>query len=196
MVDALAPVPPRGANRFRRRRLDPPGGGGRVSSPRHKLAVALAVIVGGAVLAACSGGPSVSVLSETPTTTPGATISLEQSPVGPILATGKGFTLYDFKPDSPTHSACVNQSCVFLWPPLVEDGPVTLGKGLHRSLLGTVKRSDGSLQITYGGHPLYTFNADVKPGMVTGQALDQSGGPWYVVGPSGQQITTGFSVNR
>ncbi len=134
------------------------------------------------------------MLSETPTTTPGATISLENSPVGKILATGKGFTLYDFAPDTPTHSACVTQSCVFLWPPLIENGPVTLGKGLQRSLLGTITRSDGSRQITYGGHPLYTFNSDVKRGMVTGQALDQSGGPWYVVRPSGAQVTSGFSV--
>ena len=60
--------------------------------------------------------------------------------------------------------------------------------------MGTLRRPDGSTQLSYGGHPLYTYNLDVTPGMVTGQAIDQDGGLWYVLNAEGQQITTPFSV--
>ena len=113
---------------------------------------------------------------------------------GPILATGGGNTLYDFVPDTPTHSACLNDDCVFQWPPLLESGPVTVGKGVDASLVGTLHRPGGSTQLSYGGHPLYTYNLDVTPGMVTGQAVDQDGGLWYVLNAKGQQVTTSFSV--
>jgi hypothetical protein len=65
---------------------------------------------------------------------------------------------------------------------------------LDPSLVGTLRRPDGSTQISYGGHPLYAYNLDVTPGMVTGQAIDQNGGLWYVVNAAGKQITTSFSV--
>ena len=68
------------------------------------------------------------------------------------------------------------------------------GPGLDPSLVGTLRRPDGSTQISYGGHPLYTYNLDVTPGMVTGQAIDQDGGLWFVINGKGKQITTSFSV--
>jgi predicted lipoprotein with Yx(FWY)xxD motif len=61
--------------------------------------------------------------------------------------------------------------------------------------VGRVTRPDGSTQLTYGGHPLYTYVRDTRPGMVTGQAIDQDGGPWYVLGPGGNVIHTSFTVN-
>ncbi len=158
----------------------------------------IASLVGGLacislVFTACGKGP-VSSLSGTPTTNSSVTLSTESSPAGQILTDGQGHTLYDFVPDTPTESHCVSTTCVFLWPPLVVNGPVTVGKGLTQSLVATIKRPDGSTQVTYGGHPLYTYNSDVKPGMVLGQAISQAGGLWYVISPTGQQITTGFSV--
>lgn len=134
-------------------------------------------------------------LTSPPTTDDALTLTLQHSPEGPILATGGGDTLYDFGPDTPTQSACLNDGCVFQWPPLVLDGPIRVGPGVKRSLVGTLRRPDGSTQISYGGHPLYTYNLDVQPGMVTGQAIDQDGGLWYVIAPSGAQITTPFTVN-
>ena len=71
---------------------------------------------------------------------------------------------------------------------------VRIGRGVKGSLVGRVTRPDGSTQLTYGGHPLYTYVRDVRPGMVTGQAIDQDGGLWYVLNAKGQQITTAFSV--
>src|SRR5581483_500768 len=133
-------------------------------------------------------------LSAPPTTDRSVTLILEHTHDGSFIATGSGDTLYDFVPDTPHHSACLNDGCVFQWPPLIADGPITVGPGLHQNLVGTLKRPDGSTQISYGGHPLYTYNNDVSRGMVTGQAIDQDGGLWYVVSPSGQQITTSFSI--
>ena len=70
-----------------------------------------------------------------------------------------------------------------------------MGKGVDPSLVGTLRRPDGSIQLSYGGHPLYTYNLDVTPGMVTGQGFNQDGGLWYVIGARGHQITTAFTVN-
>ena len=140
------------------------------------------------------GGANVTTLSGTPTTDSSLTLTLQHSPVGPILATGGGDTLYDFVPDTPTHSACVSNVCVFQWPPLVTSGPVRVGKGVDRSLVGTLRRPDGSTQLSYGGHPLYTYNGDVSPGVVMGQAINQDGGLWYVLDAQGKQITTSFTV--
>jgi predicted lipoprotein with Yx(FWY)xxD motif len=148
------------------------------------------------VLSACSQGTTVTTFGAPPTTTQGVTLATESSPAGPILATGTGFTLYDFAPDTPDHSACVNDICVSIWPPLVVQGRPTVGKGLRPGLVGTIRRADGATQVTYGGHPLYTWNGDTKPGMVTGQALLNAGGYWYVVAPSGKQITSPFAITK
>ncbi len=160
---------------------------------RTALAVPAALAGFALLLSACAGA-GVTTLSSPPTTDASLTLTLQHSPVGPILATGNGDTLYDFVPDTPTHSACLNDGCVFQWPPLVDTGAVRLGKGVDRSLVGTLQRPDGATQLSYGGHPLYTYNGDVAPGVVMGQALDQDGGLWYVLGADGKQIMTGFSV--
>jgi predicted lipoprotein with Yx(FWY)xxD motif len=159
--------------------------------PRTTLVVALLVAVAVAT-GACGASTAGSPIG--PTTTSATTLSVIASPAGPIVSTGAGFALYDFAPDTATSSACVSVTCVFLWPPLTVTGPVTVSGGLKDALVGTIRRPDGATQVTYGGHPLYTYNTDVRPGMVTGQAIDQSGGEWYVVAPDGQQITTSFSV--
>jgi predicted lipoprotein with Yx(FWY)xxD motif len=148
----------------------------------------------GSLIAACNSGP-VATLTAPPTTDPSLTLVLEHSPEGSILATGRGATLYDFGPDSPTRSTCVNVGCVYQWPPLAAPSSIRVGAGVTRSFVGTVKRPGGSLQLTYDGHPLYTYVRDVKPGMVTGQAIDQDGGPWYVLNPTGHEIRSPFTVN-
>lgn len=162
---------------------------------RGAFAVPAVLALSALTLGACAtGGGDVTTLSSPPTTNPSLTLTLQKSPAGPILATGSGNTLYDFVPDTPTHSACIDDGCVFQWPPLVVNGPVRVQTGLDPSLVGTLRRPDGSRQLSYGGHPLYTYNLDVTPGMVTGQAIDQNGGLWYVIGRRGNQITTSFSV--
>ena len=148
----------------------------------------------GALSAACTGG-SVTTLSSPPTTDAGLTLTVQRSPAGPILATGMGATLYDFGPDTRHRSTCVNVGCVYQWPPLIVRGPILVGTGVDRALVGTLTRPGGATQLSYNGHPLYTYILDAKPGMVTGQAIDQDGGPWYVLGPAGNEIHRPFTVN-
>jgi predicted lipoprotein with Yx(FWY)xxD motif len=102
-----------------------------------------------------------------------------------VLTNAKGFTLYSFGPDTPTRSKC-SGSCAHYWPPL--KGPATAGRGVTGKL-GTIKRSDGSMQATYNGHPLYTFIGDTKPGQAKGNNLVLSGGIWHVVSVSGMTAT-------
>jgi predicted lipoprotein with Yx(FWY)xxD motif len=160
---------------------------------RARAIVGAAAFIGSAVAAAACGS-NTTTLTVPPTTDPSLTLTTQHSPVGPILATGGGATLYDFAPDSPTHSACLNDGCTFQWPPLLVRGPVRVGPGVRTSLIGTLRRPDGSTQLSYGGHPLYTYATDGTPGVVLGQAIDQNGGLWYVLDPAGKPITTSFSV--
>lgn len=163
------------------------------SAPRVLL-LGTCLVAGGALLAACDGRPTVTSLSGTPTTDPSVTLATEPSPDGPVLTTGTGHTLYDFAPDTPGRSECITSVCVELWPPLLVTGRPTVGKGLIQGMVGTIRRPGGTIQVTYGGHPLYTWRGDTKAGMITGQALLNAGGYWYVVSPSGQQLTPPFAV--
>lgn len=121
------------------------------------------------------------------TTAGGARVDVAMSHLGRIVVDSKGLTLYDFPPDKGTTSVCYG-ACAALWPPLISHGKPTAGPGARASLLGTTKRKDGKLQVTYGGHPLYYFVSDRKPGQTTGQGIDQFGGPWWVISPAGKEI--------
>lgn len=167
-----------------------------MSRARRPLIGAAALAACGATLAACTGGLTAATFSVTPTTAVGVTLSTERSPAGRVLATASGHTLYDFTPDTARSSACTTTLCRRLWPPLVVTGTPSVGKGLHEKLVGTIRRAGGQRQVTYGGHPLYTWAGDGEPGMITGQAILNVGGYWYVVSPSGEQITTPFRVAR
>ncbi len=98
-----------------------------------------------------------------------------------VLTDAKGFTLYWFVPDTSTKSNC-NGTCATIWPPV--KGPATAGSGVTGKL-ATIKRSDGSTQATYNGHPLYTYVADTAPGQAKGNNINASGGVWHEVTVSG-----------
>ena len=119
-----------------------------------------------------------------------ATLRIAKSPFGRILVDSKGITLYDFPPDKHGMSACYG-ACAALWPPLLTSGKPIAGPGVHASLLGTTRRKDGKVQVTYGGHPLYTFVTDRKPGQTTGQGVNQFGAPWWVISAAGKEIHHG-----
>jgi predicted lipoprotein with Yx(FWY)xxD motif len=119
--------------------------------------------------------------------TSGTHVVVAKSPLGRILVDSKGITLYDFPPDRGTTSVCYG-ACAALWPPLLTHGTPVAGPGARASLLGTTKRKDGKLQVTYGGHPLYYFVTDRRPGQTTGQGVNQFGGPWWVISPAGKEI--------
>jgi predicted lipoprotein with Yx(FWY)xxD motif len=118
----------------------------------------------------------------------GATsVAVAKSRLGSILVDSKGITLYDFVQDKGTKSTCYG-ACAALWPPLLTKGKPIAVRGARASLLGTTRRKDGKLEVTYKGHPLYYFVTDRKPGQTTGQGVNQFGAPWWVLSPAGKEI--------
>jgi predicted lipoprotein with Yx(FWY)xxD motif len=121
-----------------------------------------------------------------------ATVSVANTGLGKILVDSQGRTLYLFRKDSGTKSAC-SGGCAAAWPPLRASGKPTAGGGAQASLLGTTPRSDGKPQVTYNGHPLYGYQGDSKSGDTNGQGSTGFGAPWYVLSPTGNQITAASS---
>ena len=113
----------------------------------------------------------------------GATVALTDSSYGEILTTGDGKTLYLFTPDTGTTSTCTG-GCAAAWPTLA--APVT-GDGIDAEDLGTTTRDDGTEQVTFYGHPVYTYSDDSAPGDVNGQGI---GGKWYVIDGEGNAVMT------
>lgn len=109
--------------------------------------------------------------------------------LGTVLVDSRGLTLYMFVPDKRRRVTCVG-TCAALWPPVfLPKGAKTAGvKGVKQKLLGSDRDPAGGRVVTYHGWPLYTYVADRKPGMATGQALNLNGGLWYVLAPSGAVI--------
>ena len=160
---------------------------------------ALLAVVGAIVIAGCGGGSSSSSSSEassseTASATTGSegggsgTISGgEVAGLGTVLVDAEGMTVYMYTPDEGTTSTCYG-GCEAAWPPLVAEGKPTAGEGAMSSALGTTKRKDGTLQVTYAGHPLYTYADDKSPGEANGQ---ESGGTWFVLDEAGEAVKGG-----
>ena len=123
-----------------------------------------------------------------------ATIDVtKNAQLGSILTDSKGDVVYLFQKDSGGKSACSGQ-CASIWPPLTTSGQPQAGNGVVASKLGTTKRSDGSTQVTYAGHPLYTYTADTSPGEVKGNGINTFGAVWNAVQPSGSAAPSGGSA--
>ncbi len=107
--------------------------------------------------------------------------------LGGILVDSHGLTLYDFQKDKGAKSVCYG-SCAKIWPPLRTSGTPQAAGGAQQTLLGTSARSDGTTQVTYDGHPLYTYVGDTRPGEATGNALTEFGGSWHALRPNGKAV--------
>ena len=158
-------------------------------TPLTLLAGAALISLTALALASCGGGNSTPASIPPPKTANGkpATLGVESTSLGKILVNGQGDTLYLFQADTGTKSNC-SGACATNWPPLTSGNP-TVGKGASASKVGTTKRSDGRTQVTYNGHPVYTYSGDGSAGDTNGQGLNAFGGLWYVVSPAGQQVT-------
>ncbi len=110
-------------------------------------------------------------------------VKLASTGLGPVLVDGKGMTLYLFTPDTAMTSACTG-GCATNWPPLTGGAP-TVGAGLEAFDFGMLARADGASQVTFHGHPLYTFGGDSGVGQTNGQGV---GGKWYALGADGNPI--------
>ncbi len=116
-----------------------------------------------------------------------ATVSLGQNDtLGSFLVDDQGMTLYLFTKDTPNTTVCY-EKCAVAWPPLLTAGDPVAGEGVDASLLGTTDRTDGTVQVTYNGWPLYYYEKDKAPGDVTGQDV---GDVWFVVSAEGNQVAT------
>jgi predicted lipoprotein with Yx(FWY)xxD motif len=105
------------------------------------------------------------------------------------LVGSNGRTLYLFEADKAGKPAC-SGACASAWPPDTATGTLHAGSGVNQALLGTIKRSDGTTQVTYNGHPLYYFTGDSSAGTAMGQGTKAFGAGWYVVSASGSKIDT------
>ena len=119
--------------------------------------------------------------------TSGAVVSTSKTSLGTILVDSRGRTLYLFGKDTNGKSACSGK-CASFWPPLVTSGKPRVAGKAKVSLIGTIKRTDGRLQVTYKHHPLYRFAKDTGRGQTNGEGIDAFGAHWYVVSPAGNKI--------
>jgi predicted lipoprotein with Yx(FWY)xxD motif len=176
----------------------------RMSAPA-RLAAGVGGAVGVAMLvAACSSGSSSSAAAAAPASSAaaapassaggasasgGATvITTASSSAGTFLTNGSGRAVYLWVKDTGGTSACTG-ACAGAWPPVTATGTVTAAGSAKTSDLGTITRSDGTKQVTYDGHPLYYFEGDSGPGTASGQGSDGFGAKWWLVSPSGSDIT-------
>jgi predicted lipoprotein with Yx(FWY)xxD motif len=120
-------------------------------------------------------------------------ITTVSSSAGTFLANSSGHAVYLWTKDSSGMSAC-SGACAGAWPPVTTTGTVTATGGAKSSDLGTITRSDGTKQVTYDGHPLYFFSGDSGPGMASGQGNDGFGAKWWLVSPSGSDVTSAVSA--
>jgi predicted lipoprotein with Yx(FWY)xxD motif len=170
---ALAPAPAKAAAdgaaaapaRFPAR--IPPAAARAAAMTAAGLAVA-ALVLFGLVVTGASSPPPAATATGLKTTTIGGTT---------VLTNAKGFTLYSFAPDTPATSKCY-ESCAAYWPPVT--GTTAAGQGLPGKVT-TITRTDGSEQLTYNGHPLYTYIGDTAPGQARGNNLNLNGGLWHEV---------------
>ena len=165
-----------------------PGRGGsgsaqRISSGPVRLRILLALpaaVAASAALVACSSAgaaPSASSGSSSPAAAAAGTVKTATIAGVTVLTNARGFTLYSFAPDTPTTSKCYG-GCAVYWPPVTGTAPASLSLP---GRLGTITRTGGSRQLTYNGHPLYTYIGDTGPGQAKGNNLNLNGGLWHEV---------------
>lgn len=144
-----------------------------------------AVVVGASTLALVAAGCGGAI----PAGNGGpATLKLTSTQQGRFLVDGQGHSLYLFDKDERGESYC-SGACAAVWPPLETESAPQATAGVDGSALGTLKRDDGDVQVTYHGHPLYYYAADASsPGRTKGEDIEQFGAGWYLVNAAGKEV--------
>jgi predicted lipoprotein with Yx(FWY)xxD motif len=163
---------------------------GEIQMRNRWLAVA-GLAVATAALAACGSSAastptSGSGSSSAPAAASASGIKTVSTSHGTVLASSAGHTLYWFAIDTPAKSNC-NGQCASYWPPVPASAKAAAGVSLPDAF-GSVKRDDGSRQLSYDGHPLYTYTGDTAAGQVNGNGISASGGLWWAMTPSGAKL--------
>ena len=146
-------------------------------------AIGLIVIVSAAVALAGLG----TAFGASTTASQTTAVSTAKTGLGKVIVNSRGRTLYLFEKDKGHRSAC-SGSCATYWPPLIAHGQPIAGGAAKQSLIGTIKRSNGARQVTYAGHPVYTYILDTKRGQTTGEGSTLFGAGWDALAPSGKKI--------
>jgi predicted lipoprotein with Yx(FWY)xxD motif len=158
---------------------------GRYQKERNGIMKRVALII-----SALAAIVSLALLSAAPAATGsqtgGVRVSAASSSLGKIIVAG-GRTLYLFEKDKRGHSAC-SGACAIYWPPLITHGKPIAGPGAKSSLLGTIRRANGSRQVTYAGHALYRYVGDTRPGQTNGEGSQEFGAGWDALSPAGKKI--------
>jgi predicted lipoprotein with Yx(FWY)xxD motif len=164
------------------------------------IGLAALAVAGALALAAC-GGSSTSSSSGAAAapgygggaagasngSTAASVVSTKTSSLGTFLVDGQGRTLYLWDADHGPRSTCT-AACAQAWPPLTTTAAPKASGAVKSSLLGTATRADGSREVTYAGHPLYTYAGDTRPGQVTGEGSNSFGAPWWTVTTAGRAL--------
>lgn len=117
------------------------------------------------------------------------TIQVRSTALGKIVVNGRGRTAYEFTRDRRNRDSCATvPGCLAVWPPVTVKGNAVVGPGIKRSLLGTIKLAGGVKQVTYAGHPLYTYSADTGPGQTSYVGAPEFGGTWYAISAAGKTV--------
>jgi predicted lipoprotein with Yx(FWY)xxD motif len=161
----------------------------RLSFAAAPVAIAgLALIAAGCGGSGGTGSSSAYAAAGKPIVAPQAgTISMRHTKLGNVIVDSHGRTLYLFQKDHGMSSSCAG-ACASIWPPLTATAKPNAAAGLSTTKIALIKRSDGTIQVTYGGHPLYTYVGDGTPGDTKGQGLNQFGAEWNVLAPNGTKI--------
>jgi predicted lipoprotein with Yx(FWY)xxD motif len=155
---------------------------------KYLTSAGLAVVIAGlaVIVFAVGGGTAKTRTSNVPAA---SAVSIRSTSLGKTLVDAKGRTLYLFEGDSRNVSR-LSSAGLSVWPRLVAGGPVTAGNGVQMAQLGRTTSPSGVRQVTYNGHPLYYYVGDSQAGSTRGQALDEFGALWYVLGPAGNAVTS------
>ena len=172
--------------------------GSRRTTARHATRRTLAGVAAVLALAGCSSANGVNGASGPGTSSAASAgggaevVGTATSDLGTYLTADGGRSVYLWEGDSAGVSNCTS-ACASVWPPVLTSGEPQASDGVDASLLGTVSRPDGSLQVTYQGWPLYYFAHDTSAGQTTGEGSTGFGAAWWLVAPSGAAITGGAS---
>ena len=116
-------------------------------------------------------------------------VSMRNTSAGMILVNSKGFTVYAFSRDSNNSDKCVTiKGCAANWPPLTTSGKPVAGSGIKSSMLSTITIKGGAKQVTYAGHPLYTYIGDSSPGSTEYIGVNAAGGTWPALNAAGGEV--------
>ncbi|MBV9916182.1 MAG: hypothetical protein JO153_06730 [Solirubrobacterales bacterium] len=151
------------------------------------VALAVAGCGGGGASSQSAGGYGAASTSNVASSTSGASIGLAHTKLGSVLVDSKGNTLYLWQADRGTASTCYG-ACASAWPPVTTNGKPMAAAGIAASKLGVTKRHDGTSEVTYNGHPLYTFAGDGAPGQTNGQGSQEFGAEWDVLSAAGNKL--------